>query len=58
MVRVQREGRGQTNTRLRADVSITAEPFFHRMGFKVVRRRIKMYRNRTFKQVLMEKRLR
>jgi len=55
MARVEREARGQGNTRLRADVSITAEPFFRRMGFRVVRRQIKIYRNRPFKQAVMEK---
>jgi hypothetical protein len=32
MARVEREARAQDNTRLLADVSITAEPFFHRLG--------------------------
>ena len=55
---VEREARAQGNTRLLADVSITAEPFFRRMGFNVMRRQIKIYRNRAFKQAVMEKRLR
>jgi len=38
-------------------VSITAEPFFRRMGFGVVRRQIKIYRNLAFKQAVMKKRL-
>ena len=58
MARVEREASGRGNTRLLADVSITAEPFFRRMGFRVVRRQIKIYRNRAFKQAVMEKRLR
>jgi hypothetical protein len=58
MARVEREARGQGNTRIQADVSITAEPFFSLMGFRVVRRQTKIYRNRTFKQAVMEKRLR
>ena len=58
MARVKREARSRGNTRLLADVSITAEPFFRRMGFRVVRRQIKIYRNRSFKQAVMEKRLR
>jgi putative acetyltransferase len=58
MARVQREARSRGNTRLLADVSITAEPFFRRMGFRIVRRQIKIYRNRAFKQAVMEKRLR
>lgn len=32
MARVEREARGRGNTRLLADVSITAEPFFRRVG--------------------------
>jgi putative acetyltransferase len=58
MTRVEREVNGRGNTRLLADVSVTAEPFFRRMGFRVVRRQIKIYRNRAFKQAVMEKRLR
>jgi putative acetyltransferase len=58
MARVEREARAQANTRLLADVSLTAEPFFRRMGFRVVRRQVKVYRNRAFKQAVMEKRLR
>jgi hypothetical protein len=38
-------------------VSISAEPFFGRMGFKVVRRQVKIYRNRAFKQAVMSKHL-
>jgi putative acetyltransferase len=58
MARVEREALARGNSRLRADVSITAEPFFRRMGFRVVRRQIKIYRNRAFKQAVMEKTLR
>lgn len=58
MARIEREARGLGSTRLLADVSLTAEPFFRRMGFKVSRRQIKIYRNRAFKQAVMEKRLR
>lgn len=58
MSRVEREARAGGNTCLQADVSLTAEPFFRRMGFRVVRRQIKIYRNRAFKQAVMEKRLR
>jgi putative acetyltransferase len=57
MARVEREARSRGNTRLLADVSITAEPFFRRLGFRVVRRQIKIYRNRAFKQAVMKKRL-
>jgi len=58
MAKVESEARSRGNTRLLADVSITAEPFFRRMGFRVVRRQIKIYRNRAFNQAVMEKRLR
>lgn len=58
MARVECEARGHGNSRLVADVSITAEPFFRRMGFRVLRRHIKIVRNRAFKQAVMEKRLR
>lgn len=57
MARIEREARGQGNSRLRADVSTTAEPFFRCMSFQVARRQIKIYRNRAFKQAVMEKRL-
>jgi putative acetyltransferase len=58
MARIEREASGHGNTRLLADVSLTAEPFFRRLGFRVVRRQVKLYRNRAFKQAVMEKRLR
>jgi putative acetyltransferase len=57
MARVEREAHARGDTRLRADVSITAQPFFRRMGCTVVRRQTKVYRNRAFKQAVMEKRL-
>ncbi len=57
MARIEREALSRGNARLHADVSITAAPFFRRMGFRVVRRQTKIYRNRTFKQAVMEKRL-
>jgi putative acetyltransferase len=56
IARGQRETLSRGNNRLLADVSITAELFFRRMGFRVVRRQIKIYRNRAFKQAVMEKR--
>lgn len=58
MARIERQARSHGNARLQADVSITAEPFFRRMGFRVVRRQTKIYRNRSFEQAVMEKRLR
>jgi len=58
LARIQREALRSGALRLRADVSSSAEPFFRRRGFKVVRRQIKIFRNRPFKQAVMEKRLR
>ena len=43
--------------RLFAEVSITAMPFFKKMGFCVVRRHKKFYRNCSFMQFFMEKRI-
>jgi len=57
MARVEREARSRGSAHLLADVSITAEAFFRRMGFRAVRRQIKIYRNRAFRQAVMEKRL-
>jgi putative acetyltransferase len=45
-------------TRLHADVSITARPFFSAMGFAQIRPQTKFYRGRTFKQFVMAKPLR
>jgi len=58
MARIERGARSRGNARLYADVSITAEPFFRRLGFRVVRRQTTFYRKRTFKQAVMEKQLR
>ena len=55
--RIEREVRGRGDKRLQANESITAEPFFRHMGFRVGRRQIKINRNRAFKQAVMEKRL-
>jgi putative acetyltransferase len=55
MERVFARGRTLGTRRLRADVSITAEPFFRRMGFRTLRRQTKVYRNRAFRQFLMER---
>jgi GNAT superfamily N-acetyltransferase len=57
MARLERDARGSGNTLLRAEVSITAEPFFRRTGFRVVRRQIRIYRNRAFKLAVMAKSL-
>jgi putative acetyltransferase len=58
MARIERDALARGNSRLLADVSLTAEPFFRRMGFRIVRRQLKIYRNRAFRQAVMEKRLR
>lgn len=50
--------RRRRTRRLFAEVSITARPFFERMGFRVRRRMNKVYRNRSFRQYYMEKRCR
>lgn len=39
--------------RLSADVSVTARPFFERMGFRVARRTKRFYRNQIFRQYQM-----
>jgi putative acetyltransferase len=57
MARGEREARRRGNTRLVADVSRTAEPFFRRLDFRVVRRHVKIYRNQPFKQALVERRM-
>jgi putative acetyltransferase len=57
MARGEREARRRGATRLVADVSITAESFFRHMGFRLVRRQVKIYRNPAFKQAVMEKRM-
>lgn len=43
---------------LEADVSLTARPFFERMGFRVLRPQKKFYRGRAFKQFRMRHRIR
>lgn len=50
--------RAQRSTRLSADVSITARPFFQHMGFRLVRRTRRIYRNRVFRQYKMARSLR
>lgn len=57
MKRIQATARRRHVPRLFADVSITARPFFLRLGFTVTRRQQKLYRNCRFTQFLMEKRL-
>lgn len=50
--------RGTGASQLSADVSITAEPFFRKMGFRSVRRLCRLYRGRRFRQRRMLCRLR
>jgi putative acetyltransferase len=57
MARLEREARRRGAARLVADVSITAQSFFRHMGFRLVRRQVKIYRNRAFKQAVMEMRM-
>ena len=47
--------RKQRLKRLRADVSITAMPFFRKAGFRVIRLQKKIYRNCSFRQFVMHK---
>lgn len=58
MGRLVAAARQEGTPRLRADVSLTAAPFFRRMGFRVLRRQTRIYRNRCFKQYRMERRVR
>ncbi len=58
MQALYRLARAQGLRRLSADVSITARPFFERMGFQHVRRTKRYYRNRVFRQYQMVKLLR
>lgn len=50
--------RTQGIARLNADVSITARPFFQRMGFQLVRRTKRFYRNQVFRQYRMARSVR
>ncbi|MEA3274210.1 MAG: GNAT family N-acetyltransferase [Pseudomonadota bacterium] len=56
MARIDEEARRRRLPRLFADVSITALPFFLKLGFQVVRRQKRIYRNRAFRLFAMEKR--
>jgi len=58
LAHIRREALCSGAHELQADVSLSAEPFFRRMGFKVVRRQIRVFRNRPLKQARMEKHLR
>ncbi len=50
--------RAQKEVRLSADVSVTARPFFQLMGFQLVRRTKRFYRNRVFRQYQMVRNMR
>ncbi|MBN2258512.1 MAG: GNAT family N-acetyltransferase [Anaerolineaceae bacterium] len=54
--RIEANARQPKITRLFADVSVTALPFFKAMGFRVVRKQKKIYRGQSFQQYVMEKR--
>lgn len=58
MLALFQAARGQGIASLRADVSITAQPFFRSMGFQLVRRSKRFYRNRVFRQYRMDRSLR
>lgn len=52
------QARAQGLRRLSADVSMTAKPFFQRMGFRVERRTMRYYRGQVFRQYQMVRLLR
>jgi putative acetyltransferase len=53
--RIETLARQNTVRALYADVSVTARPFFERMGFLVTREQTKHYRGYLFRQFVMEK---
>ncbi len=55
--RIVQQARREGGTRLFADVSLTARPFFRNMGFMVVRRRANYYRRCVFTQFVMVRNL-
>lgn len=58
MLALFQASRAKGLTRLSADVSITAEPFFRAMGFQLIRRTKRFYRNQIFRQYRMVRILR
>ena len=52
---IEAEARRLKLDRIRSDVSITAQPFFLRMGFVVDRHHVKEVRGVTFRNALMSK---
>ena len=57
IARIEQKAYDRGNSRLTADVSLIAEPFFRRKGFRIARRQLKIYPNRAFKQTAVQKRL-
>ena len=55
MAHIEAEADRQNISRLSADVSVTARPFFERKGFTVVKAQQKKYRGQIFQQYRMEK---
>ncbi len=57
MRRIEHEAAGHGMRSLFADVSVTARPFFEKMGFEVADERDRKYRGQVFRQYFMEKAL-
>ncbi|WP_245591364.1 GNAT family N-acetyltransferase [Derxia gummosa] len=55
MARVEAEARGRGITELHAEVSLTAEGFFARMGFEVVRRQVVTVRGVALRNAVMRR---
>ena len=55
LARIEAEARRLELSRLYTEASITAEPFFRRRGFLVVRPQLVEVRGRTFRNFVMEK---
>lgn len=57
MARIEAEARGHGLAELHAEVSLTAEGFFARMGFKVVKRQVVTVRGVELRNAVMRRRL-
>jgi len=57
MKHIEIEAKKQGILKLFAEVSVTAKPFFKKMGFNAIKEQEKLYENLKFKQFLMEKNL-
>lgn len=55
--RIEHDATEQGISRIFAEVSLTARPFFEEKGFLIVNEQEKAYRNQVFKLFFMEKRL-